>query len=69
LFGNLFFSTKAANIRQSLFLLAFAKLAKTHCIYLPVAEFETAPATTKENPHLRPPVKANTFTILETEPM
>jgi len=42
---------------------------KTHHIYLPVAEFETAPVATKENPHPRPPVKANSFTILEIEPM
>jgi DNA-binding beta-propeller fold protein YncE len=42
---------------------------KTHRIYLPVAEFEAAPAATKENPCPRPPVKANTFTILEIEPM
>ncbi len=42
---------------------------KTHRIYLPVAEFETAPVATKENPRPRPPVKANTFTILEIEPM
>lgn len=42
---------------------------KTHRIYLPVAEFETTPSATKENPRPRPPVKANTFTILEIEPM
>jgi hypothetical protein len=30
---------------------------------------ETAPAPTTENPRPRPAVKANTFTILEIEPM
>ena len=43
--------------------------SKTHRIYLPVAEFEAAPAPTTENPRPRPAVKANTFTILEIEPM
>jgi DNA-binding beta-propeller fold protein YncE len=42
---------------------------KTHRIYLPTAEYETAPAATKENPRPRPAVKANTFTILEIEPL
>jgi DNA-binding beta-propeller fold protein YncE len=42
---------------------------KTHRIYLPVAEYGEAPAATAENPHPRPTVKENTFTILEIEPL
>ena len=42
---------------------------ETHRIYMPFAEFEAAPAATKDNPRPRPSVKANTFTILEVEPM
>ena len=42
---------------------------KTHRIYLPTAEFEPAPAATTENPRPRPPVKVNSFMILEIEPM
>ncbi|MDP4280826.1 MAG: YncE family protein [Bacteroidota bacterium] len=42
---------------------------ETHRIYLPVAEFEDVSPVTKENPHPRPSIKANTFTILEIEPM
>jgi len=41
---------------------------RTHKIYLSTAEFEPVPAATKENPHPRPPVKTNTFSILEIEP-
>ena len=43
--------------------------SKTHRLYLSTAEFEATPAVTKENPRPRPPVKPNTFTILEIEPM
>jgi DNA-binding beta-propeller fold protein YncE len=43
--------------------------SRTHRLYLPAAEFEAAPAATTENPHPRPSVKPNTFTILEIEPM
>jgi hypothetical protein len=42
---------------------------KTHCLYLPVAEFETAPAATKDNPNPKPPVKSNSFSILEIKPL
>ena len=42
---------------------------RTHRIYLPVAEYEAAPAATTENPHPRPSVKANSFMILEIEPV
>lgn len=42
---------------------------KTHRIYLPSAEYGPAPDATKENPHPRPAVKPNTFTILEVEPL
>ncbi|MCX6246714.1 MAG: YncE family protein [Bacteroidetes bacterium] len=42
---------------------------KTHKIYLPVAEYGETPAPTKENQRPRPPVKPNSFTILEIEPM
>jgi hypothetical protein len=38
---------------------------KTHKIYLPVAEYEAAPAATTENPRPRASVKANSFMILE----
>lgn len=38
---------------------------KTHKIYLPVAEYQPAPAATTENPRPRPAVKANSFMILE----
>ena len=43
--------------------------SKTHRLYLSTAEFEATPAATTENPRPRPPVKPNTFTILEIEPM
>ena len=42
---------------------------RTHRIYLPVAEYEAAPAATTENPRPRPSVKANSFMILEIEPV
>ena len=42
---------------------------KTHRLYLSTAEFDAVPAATTENPRPRPPVKPNTFTILEIEPM
>lgn len=42
---------------------------KTHRIYLPSAEYESAPAPTKENPHPRPAIKPNTFEILVVEPL
>jgi len=38
---------------------------KTHMIYLPVAEYEPAPAATAENPRPRPSIKANSFMVLE----
>jgi len=38
---------------------------KTHCIYLPTADFGTAPAATTENPHPRPSIVPNSFVILE----
>jgi DNA-binding beta-propeller fold protein YncE len=41
----------------------------THRLYLSTAEYEAAPAATAENPRPRPPVKPNTFTVLEIEPM
>ena len=41
--------------------------SKTHRIYLPVAEYNAAPAATSDNPHPKSAVKANTFTILEIE--
>jgi len=42
---------------------------KTHKLYLSAAEYEAAPAATAENPRPKAPVKSNTFTILEIEPM
>jgi DNA-binding beta-propeller fold protein YncE len=41
--------------------------SKTHRIYLPVAEYETTPPATPENPRPRPNPKPNTFKILEIE--
>jgi YVTN family beta-propeller protein len=38
--------------------------AKTHRIYLVAAQFGEAPAPTGEEPHPRPPVLDNTFTVL-----
>ncbi|MCX6225759.1 MAG: YncE family protein [Bacteroidia bacterium] len=38
---------------------------RTHMIYLPVAEYEPAPAATAENPRPRASVKPNSFIILE----
>ena len=40
----------------------------THRLYLPTAEFNPPPAPTAENPHPRPTIKANSFTILEVVP-
>jgi DNA-binding beta-propeller fold protein YncE len=37
---------------------------KTHRIFLAAAEFGTAPAATAEQPHPRPPMVADSFTIL-----
>ncbi len=37
----------------------------THNIYMPTAEYGETPAPTTENPHPRPKIKPNTFTILE----
>jgi len=37
---------------------------KTHKVYLPSAQFGTAPAPTKEQPHPRAPIIPNTFVIL-----
>ena len=42
---------------------------KTHRIYLPTAEYGEAPAATTENPHPRPSIKPNTFTIIEIQPL
>jgi DNA-binding beta-propeller fold protein YncE len=39
--------------------------SKTHHIYLPAAEFDPAPAATKDQPRPRPKVKPGTFTILD----
>ncbi len=41
---------------------------KTHYLYLPVADYNKAPAPTSENPHPRPSIKPGTFTILEIAP-
>jgi DNA-binding beta-propeller fold protein YncE len=41
----------------------------THHIYLPVAEYEEAPAPTTENPRQRPKVKGGTFSVLDLEPV
>lgn len=43
--------------------------AKTHRIYLPVAEYESPPSATSENPHPRPAAKPGTFTVLVIEPL
>lgn len=37
---------------------------KTHNVYLPTAEFGPAPAPTAENPHPRPTMVKDTFTLL-----
>ena len=41
---------------------------ETHYLYLPVADYDKAPAPTTENPHPRSPIKPGTFTILEIAP-
>ena len=41
---------------------------ETHYLYLPVADYDKAPAPTSENPHPRPSIKPGTFTILEIAP-
>ncbi len=43
--------------------------SKTHHIYLPTAEFGTAPEATKENAHPRPPVKPGSFIVLDIVPV
>jgi len=40
---------------------------KTHQLFLPTAEFGEKPQATKENPHPRPSIKANSFTVLVIE--
>jgi DNA-binding beta-propeller fold protein YncE len=42
--------------------------AKTHRVYLAAAEFGTAPAPTAEQPHPRPPMVADSFTIVVVGP-
>jgi DNA-binding beta-propeller fold protein YncE len=37
---------------------------KTHCIYLPTAQFEPAPAATPENPRSRPTMIKDSFMVL-----
>ena len=41
---------------------------ETHYLYLPVADYDKAPAPTTENPHPRSSIKPGTFTILEIAP-
>jgi hypothetical protein len=41
---------------------------KTHNLYLPDAEFDTAPAPTADKPHPRAPVKPGSFMVLEVAP-
>ncbi len=41
---------------------------RTHHIYLPTAEFGPAPQPTAENPHPRPAMKPDTFTVLDIAP-
>ncbi|MDB5047174.1 MAG: hypothetical protein JWO30_245 [Fibrobacteres bacterium] len=41
---------------------------KTHHIFLSTAEFGPAPAPSADNPKARPPVKQNTFTVLDIAP-
>lgn len=43
--------------------------SKTHHIYLPAAEFGSAPEKTAENPHPRPAMKPGTFVILDVVPV
>ncbi len=40
----------------------------THHLFLPTAEFEAAPAPTKDKPRTRPHIKPNTFVILDLAP-
>ena len=42
--------------------------SKTHHVFLPTAEFGPAPAPTPEHPKSRPPVKPNTFVVLDIAP-
>ncbi len=42
---------------------------KTHNLYLPDAEFDTAPAPTADKPHPRAPVKPGSFMVLEVAPV
>jgi len=42
---------------------------KTHHLFLPTAEFGPTPAPTAENPKPRPAIMANSFVILEVEPI
>lgn len=41
----------------------------THKLYLPTAEYGTAPEATKENPRPRKPIIPNTFVVLEVSPL
>jgi YVTN family beta-propeller protein len=41
---------------------------KTHHLFLPAAEYGETPAATKEHPKPRPPIKPNTFVILDIAP-
>jgi len=43
--------------------------SKTHHIYLPCADFGSAPSATSDNPHPRPAPKPNSFTILDIVPL
>ena len=43
--------------------------SKTHHLFLPTAEFGPVPAATAENPKPRPSIIANSFVILEVEPV
>lgn len=43
--------------------------AKTHHLYLPAAEYLPTPAATTENPHPRPPIKPNSFVVLDVKPV
>lgn len=42
---------------------------KTHHLYLPTAEYLSAPAATADNPHPRPPIKPNSFVVLDVKPV
>jgi len=41
----------------------------THHLYLPCAEYDAAPAPTKEKPKSKAPVKANSFMVLDIAPL